>query len=837
MLPHCRAWRISHLGWYRAAMDNEGTGAPSASAVHDVATAMLDEGVLVLDEHGAIVEWNDAAARILGFDDESLAGQTTRHGRWAAIRTDGSPLAPDDHPANITLRTGQPAEALMGVHLRDGTRHWLRSRTRPVLAPDGTTLAGAVAVITDVTESLAASDRLTAVERIARVASWTWTLSDQRIEWSSELDRMFGLEDSDGGISVFDLDDFVHPDDLEHVRADRDQAIAGHEPFEFDSRIVRRDGRILNVVSRGEPVHDPDGTLIAYRGTVQDVTDEREREAELRRREEQLRALIDNSPDSIVRIDREFRHVELNEAVLRQAGGVPAEYILGRRVDELNFPEPLERLWINELTAVFETGQPRTYEYEMPLPGGSRWSETRAAPEFGPDGQVEYVVLVSRDTTEKRTAREALMHQATHDGLTGLPNRRVLLDALDELVVREPPARFAVLELDVDRFKLVNDSLGHPAGDALLVAFAARLRGAVREGDLLARLGGDEFVVLAHRVEDRDDAARVAERLQLALSEPISVQGQELRPSVSIGIALPAGGKVGATELLSRADTAMYLAKERGRDRCEFYDDELRERVAHRLDTESALRRALSHDELLVHYQPEVDLRTGEIVGVEALARWDRPGHGLVNAASFVPIAEESGLIVELGGRVLGRAAMDAARWSSQFPDRRIVVRVNLSARQLADPSLIDEVHGVLATVDLPEGVLWFELTETVLMSDTPTVRANVAGIRRLGLPIAIDDFGSGYSSLAYLKRLPAAAIKIDREFVASLPDSVEDAAIVRAVVGLGASLDAMIVAEGVESDAQRDALLALGCTRAQGFLFGGAVPAIAIDERLADRR
>jgi diguanylate cyclase (GGDEF)-like protein/PAS domain S-box-containing protein len=816
-------------------MQQDTARAPGASAVQRTLTPMLDEGVLVLDERGAVVDWNAAAARILGYDDDDgLAGQTTRDARWDAIRADGSPLPSEDHPADVSLRTGQPAELLMGVYLRDGTRRWLHSRTTPVF-DDTRHPIGVVAVITDRTNELFARDALTAVERIAKVGSWQWDMQRERIEWSTELNQMFALDDGDGGMGVADLDAFVHPDDLASLVVKRNASIERREPFSLEARVVRQDGKLLTVVSRGEPMHDPDGALLGYRGTVQDVTEARAREAALRDREEQLRALIDNSPDSIVRLDRDLRHVDLNQAVLRTAGVGP-EHIIGRRVDELGFPSQLAHLWVREIRAVFESGEPRTYEYEMPLAVGKRWFETRAAPEFGPDGDVTHVVLVSRDTTERRRAGEALVHQATHDGLTGLPNRRVLLDALDELVGREPPARFAVLELDVDRFKLVNDSLGHPAGDALLVAFAARLRGAVREGDLLARLGGDEFVVLAHRITGRDDAALVATRLQHALSEPITVQGQELRPSVSIGIALPTAGTA-ATELLSRADTAMYLAKERGRDRCEFYDDELRERVAHRLDTESALRRALSRDELKVHYQPEVDLRSGEIIGVEALVRWDRPGHGLVTAASFVPIAEESGLIVELGGRVLSRAAMDAARWHSQFPDRPIVVRVNLSARQLADPALIDEVHSVLSMVNLPEGTLWFELTETVLMSDTPTVRANVAGIRRLGLPIAIDDFGSGYSSLAYLKRLPAAAIKIDRGFVSPLPGSVEDAAIVQAVVALGGSLDASVIAEGVETEAQRDMLLDLGCTRAQGFLFGGAVPAIAIDERLAARR
>jgi len=793
---------------------------------------MLDEGVLVLDERGAVVDSNAAAARILGLDPDGLAGLTAGDARWGAVREDGTPLSSDELPTQVSLRTGQPADVTLGVSLRAGTRRWLRVRTTAVF-DDAQHPIGVVAVISDRTEVVSAREELATVERIANIATWTWDARRDRIEWSPELSRMFALDASIDGMPARNIDSFLHPADLASVVRHRRSVFARRDAFLFEARIVGRDSAVLNIVARGEPMLDPDGALIGYRGTAEDVTEVRAREAELRDREEQLRALIDTSPDSIVRIDRELRHVDLNQAVLRHAGGVSADAILGRRIDELGFPRGLEELWVREARAVFERGEPRTYEYEIPLASGRRWLETRAAPEFGPDGDVTHVVLVSRDITERHRTDEALMHQATHDALTGLPNRRVLLDTLDDLVEREPPARFAVLELDVDQFKLVNDSLGHPAGDALLVAFATRLRAAVREGDLLARLHGDEFVVLAHRVTGRDEAGLVAGRLQRALSEPITVQSQELRPSVSIGIALPTSG-VAATELLSRADTAMYLAKERGRDRYEFYDDALRERVALRLDTEAALRVALANDEIKVHYQPEVDLHTGAILGVEALARWDRPGHGLVAAASFVPIAEESGLIIELGARVLDRAVMDAARWHSEFPDRPVVVRVNLSARQLADPSLIDEVRRTLSTVDLPEGALWFELTETVLMSDTPTVRANVAGLRRLGLPIAIDDFGSGYSSLAYLKRLPAAAIKIDRGFVSPLPASVEDAAIVQAIVALGGSLDAAVIAEGVETESQRDALVGLGCSRAQGFLFGGAVPAIAIDERLA---
>jgi diguanylate cyclase (GGDEF)-like protein/PAS domain S-box-containing protein len=801
--------------------------APDRDARYDILVAHLGVGVVVQDATGTILEWNSAAEDILGLTGDEIAGRTSRDPRWFAVRPDGSALPGDEHPAMVTLRRGVPSGDVMGVHRPDGTRRWLSVQSALIddAAAPGERLA--LTTFLDITENQSVRERLEATERISLVSTWRFDPAMDAVTWSSGMASIFGLAPAMTGLSFGEFLKILDPGDRDHVARTGEDVIAHPRTFVVECRAVRPDGVTRNVVVRGEPELAPDGRLVAFQGTMQDVTDARQREA-------QLRALLDTSPDSITRMDRDLRHVEVNAAVLRQSG-LMRHQIVGRRIGDFAHGGEVAALWEREVRTVFASGEPCTYEYSLPIRDEERWLESRAAPERGPHGEVEHVVIVTRDVTDRRRAVETLAHRASHDGLTGLPNRHVLLERLEDLLHRDH-RRLAVFVLDLDRFKLVNDSLGHPAGDALLVAIAIRLREAVRGRDLLVRLGGDEFVVVAEGVETHAEAVEVAERLQRSLGEPISVQGHEVRPTASIGIAVAAAGSH-APELLSRADAAMYLAKERGRDRFEFFDDALRSRVECQLDVDAALRRALEHDELLVHYQPIVDLRDATLLGVEALARWDRPGHGLLDASHFIPVAEETGLIVELGRTMFARATADAALWNVEHPDRSFVVHINLSARQLGHNRLVDDVHEVLFESGARPETLCIEVTETALMTDTPVVRQNLLELRALGLRFAIDDFGSGYSSLAYLKRLPVDALKVDAEFVTLLPDSTEDAAIVEAIVALGRSFGATVIAEGVETDAQRRALLELGCTRAQGFLFAPALAPGDLAEILAAGR
>jgi diguanylate cyclase (GGDEF)-like protein len=430
-----------------------------------------------------------------------------------------------------------------------------------------------------------------------------------------------------------------------------------------------------------------------------------------------------------------------------------------------------------------------------------------------------------------------LAHQAVHDALTGLPNRLQVAERLEQALARSSRtgSDVTVLFIDLDRFKLINDGHGHAAGDELLVTVADRLRRVVRAGDIVARFGGDEFVVVCEDQTVAFEASQVAGRIIDALREPVVVDGQEIFLSASIGIAM-ADGTGSPESLLRDADAAMYRAKEKGRARCEFFDATMRTEALVHLETQSALHRALERDELRVFYQPVVDLTSGAVTGVEALVRWQHPQHGLVSPASFVPLAEETGLIVPIGAWVLDRATAQLARWRERSWGRTLTVNVNLSARQLRQPDLIPALMSALLESGTDPASLCLELTETTFMEDARSHREALARIKGLGVGLAIDDFGTGYSSLTYLKRLPVSVLKIDQAFVRGLGRDACDTAIVKSVVDLAHALGLVVVAEGVEDPDQVAHLRKLGCDLAQGYFFARPQPAEDL-ERWFDRR
>jgi len=412
---------------------------------------------------------------------------------------------------------------------------------------------------------------------------------------------------------------------------------------------------------------------------------------------------------------------------------------------------------------------------------------------------------------------------AADDALTGLANRALFLERLRSLTAAGIP--LAVLFLDLDDFKLVNDGWGHDTGDQLLCEVADRLRAAVRPGDLVARLGGDEFTVLCEDVAGEQEALAIARRLHEAFEEPFDIAGQRRHVRASIGCRVAAAADPeGAEALLRDADVAMYQAKDKGRNRVELYSEETRRRIVRRLDVEQELRAAVEAGTLEVHYQPQVDLLTGRVAGVEALARWTHPRLGAVAPAEFIAVAEETGLIGPLGSFVLGETCREVAGWRRR--GLRVAATVNVSAHQLSDPGFADSVARHLAAAGLEPSGICLELTESALMGVGEEPRQTLAALKQLGVYIAIDDFGTGFSSLAALKRLPVEIVKVDRTFVDGLGTEPEDSAIVASVLSLAHAMGLHVVAEGVETPLQASELVALGCTVAQGFLWSPAVPA-----------
>ena len=623
--------------------------------------------------------------------------------------------------------------------------------------------------------------------------------------------------------------DLVQPDWHDLVRqrifAGASAALAG---LRYEVRLAgAAEGRWVELTGRATEYGGRPGMLL----TAFDVTERRRAEDAMRESERRMRDILENVQLAAVFLDPEGTVTYVNPFFLELVG-LEEEDVIGKDwFDAFGLPEERDlarRAFRDRIplgnVAPHEEGAILTRHKDRRL---IAWSHT-VLRDFG--GNVVGTASIGSDVTDRRRAEEQLQHDAFHDALTGLPNRPLFMDRLQAALARRQGAAargqkkglFAVLFLDVDRFKLVNDSLGHSVGDRLLVELSGALTTAVRPGDTVARLGGDEFTILLEDIEERDEALAVAERIQAVLVRPFLLAGHEVFATVSIGIALSGPQYRRAEDLLRDADTAMYHAKSQGKSRHQVFDASMHARARRLLQLENDLRRAIERHEFRVHYQPIVRLGDRHLSGFEALVRWQHPERGLVGPAEFIHLAEETGLVVPLGQAVLEQACAAARDWGRSD----LSVSVNLSARQFAQPDLVELVASVLKRSGLEAERLKLEVTESVVIDNSDAAIAVLRRLKDLGLRIAIDDFGTGYSSLSYLLRLPADTLKIDRAFVAGMGEGGRNESIVRTVLALAETLGMDVVAEGVETEAQRARLAHLGCPLAQGFLFSPAVDA-----------
>ncbi|MBI2709812.1 MAG: EAL domain-containing protein [Actinobacteria bacterium] len=748
-------------------------------------------------------------------------------------------VAPEDRwrVAELFTDASRPNE-VGDVRLRrpDGVERWVIVATTPVVDDDGGN-DGTFVVVTDVTDRRAREQALADAEErfrrsFAEASGGTALVSPDggTLEVNRALSRLLGEPPAE--LTGRPFTDLLHPDDRAEEQHLLANALAsGIEGYTVERRLVGRDGLPMWADLTASVVRSVGGDVLHIVYQLDDVTARRATDALTREAVARYQAAFAHAPCGLAVLDPDGTICEANQSLCRLVGleqGLVRNQRLGDLVDDD------DRSVLESHLADVAGGRTSMARVDVRLcaaPEAPAWAAVTITAIAGEDGRAVNLVAQIEDITEQRAAEHDLVHQTLHDPLTGLGNRLLLRERLQHAIARSGPRGFAVMYLDLDRFKSVNDAHGHDVGDGLLVAVAGRLRRAVRTGDTVTRLGGDEFAIVAPGVTDEAAALALAEKMRAALAEPFRVGETDLGITASIGVVLAGPEVASGDQLLHDADVAMYRAKDAGRDRSEVFDDALRLEEITRHETERTLRAALDDEGLRLHYQPLVDLHTGRAIGAEALLRVLDPQQGLLPPSRFLGIAEDTRLIVEVGAWVLDEACAQLARWDvAGFG--RLVVAVNVSAAELSATGFADKVRGALERHHVDPRRLRLELGEhSVLMAPADTVE-ELQALAETGVSIGLDDFGTGSSSLALLRDVPVRFVKIDPSFVRRI-EQPTGAALVEAIVALARSTGLQVVAEGVETARQLELLAQMGCDAAQGHLFAPASPPDAIPRGL----
>ena len=776
-----------------------------------------------VDIHGIYTYTSPNVYELLGYTAEEILGRTPFD------------LMPPDEAVRIkavfnkVVASRQPCYAIENTNRhKDGQLVVLETNAVPVFNTSGT-LMGYRGMDRDITgrkqaeQAIRLSEAsLAEAQRIARLGSWDWDIVHKRVTWSSEAYRIYGVPPQQTGITYEMFLDTVHPDDRAAVHQAVNDALQQRRPYDIEHRIVHPDGNERLVHACGEVTFDDNGAAVRMIGTAQDITEQKIVELQLH----QAAKVFEHTSEGVIITGPDQRIVAVNRAFTRITG-YTAEEVKGRKPKILRSGRHDDNFYRQMWTAIAATG----------LWQGEIWNRRKDGVDYpewlsisevrDESGAIVNYIGVFADITLIKETQNKLEHSAHHDALTGLPNRVLFRDRLEQglAAAHRDGKGVALLFVDLDRFKVINDTLGHEAGDLLLQEVARRLPGCLREDDTVARMGGDEFVVILRGISQPEDAALLAARLLAEASRPLPLASHEVAATLSIGISLyPQDGKDVST-LLKNADAAMYRAKDMGRNCYQYYSNEMTAAGLARLELESDLRQALERGEFLLYYQPQVDLTKGHIIGAEALIRWRHPSRGIISPEVFIPLAEDIGLIGAIGEWVLNTACHDARSWQmAGLPPLRVAV--NASGRQISNDHVLDKVTAALQSSGLAPQFLEIEVTESVVMKDAARAISTLYALRDLGVALAIDDFGTGYSSLSYLKRFPIDRLKIDKSFVEGLPDVADDAAISMAIIAMAHSLRLSVIAEGVETEAQLAFLRSHGCDEIQGYYFSKPLPA-----------
>jgi diguanylate cyclase (GGDEF)-like protein/PAS domain S-box-containing protein len=664
--------------------------------------------------------------------------------------------------------------------------------------------------------------RLAEAQRIANIGNWEWNLSNDEMLWSDQTYKILHSRQDSNKATYKSFLSAFHPDDMEAIIDAHRAALKDPKgTFSLEHRVLTPDGTILYVCQQGEIAFDEKGKPIRLSGTLQNITERHETTEAMRK----LSVVVEQIADAIMITDR-VGVIEYVNPAFEDISGYMKSEVIGKSPKILKSgmlnDAFYERLWKTILKGevfsdvIVNRRKDGSYYYE----------EKTITPQKDELGNITHFISTGKDITDRMENQRKLYHLAHHDPLTGLPNRVLLQDRLEQAIprVRWHKRNIGILFLDLDRFKIINDSLGHDAGDLLLKEVAERFSKCVREGDTVARLGGDEFAIILNDIACKDDVTPIAENLIKTLAVPFNINNRELYISTSIGIALfPQDGKTSKV-LLKKADIAMYQGKANGGGAYFFYSEVADSEAIERLSMETKLRHALEQEEFHLHYQPQVDLKTGEIVGKEALLRWSNPEYDFISPAQFIPILEDTGLIIPVGLWVLRQACLDEmSRQKAGLSPLRVAV--NISIRQFNQSQFVSDVEKIIKETGIDPEHLELEVTEGLLIENISETARILHELHDLGVLLAIDDFGTGYSSMNYIKRLPFDMLKIDQSFVQDVTKNTDDAAIASAIITMAHQMDLGVIAEGVETIDQLEFLAQIGCEQIQGYLCSRPIP------------